>query len=262
HLLISPKKSKPGGSYVRDALGRGLEIASRTGGVNPYKYGIVGASDYHNGLSDSAEQAFVGTFGAIDPTRKLPDVEGFQQRLAAVKKAMASGAAAAAAGAPTGSEATPADPNESLYENGSGNLTGVWAEQNTRESIYAALRRKETFATSGTRLKLRFFGGWNYPPGLLASGDWVKTAYAAGVPMGGDLPAGSARTPQFALWALKDPDGANLDRLQVIKVWLEKGRHVEKIFDVALSNGRQVDPATGKAPPVGNTVDVKKATYE
>ena len=262
HLLISPKKSKPGGSYVRDALGRGLEIASRTGGVNPYKYGIVGASDYHNGLSDSAEQAFVGTFGAIDPTRKLPDVEGFQQRLAAVKKAMASGAAAAAAGAPTGSEATPADPNESLYENGSGNLTGVWAEQNTRESIYAALRRKETFATSGTRLRLRFFGGWNYSPKLLESPDWVKTAYAAGVPMGGDLPAPGGKAPRFALWALKDPDGANLDRLQVVKVWLEKGRHVEKIFDVALSNGRQVDPATGKAPPVGNTVDVKKATYE
>jgi hypothetical protein len=263
HLLISPQKSKPGGSYVRDALGRGLEIATRTNGVNPYKYGVVGASDFHNGLSDSAEQAFVGTFGAVDPTRKLPDVEGFQQRLEAVKKAMAgSGPKPATPDAKASTETTPADPSQSLYENGSGNLTGVWAEQNTRESIYAALRRKETFATSGTRLKLRFFGGWSYPSGLLSGRDWVKTAYSEGVPMGGDLPSGSGPAPQFALWAIKDPDGANLDRLQVVKVWLRDGRHVEKIFDVALSNGRKVDPATGKAPPVGNTVDLKKGTYQ
>lgn len=264
HLLISPqKKSKPEGSYVRDALGRGLEIATRTGGVNPYKYGIVGASDFHNGLSDSAEQAFVGTFGAIDPTRKLPDVEGFQQRLAEVQKAMAGAGPKPAAGSvPSATEATPADPAASLYENGSGNLTGVWAEQNTRESLYAALRRKETFATSGTRLRLRFFGGWNYSPKLLASADWVKTAYTAGVPMGSDLPEKTAKAPQFALWAIKDPDGANLDRLQVVKVWLKAGKHVEKIFDAALSNGRKVDPATGRAPAVGSTVDVKKATYE
>jgi len=258
HLLISPKKSKPGGSYVRDAIGRGLEIAARTDGANPYKYGFVGASDFHNGLSDSAENAFVGTFGAIDPTKSLPDIESFQQRLAVLKKSAA------------GDEATPADPNASLYENGSGNLTGVWAEENTRESIYGALRRKETFATSGTRLKLRFFGGWQFPAKLTKSPEWVKTAYAAGVPMGGDLPAagsaGSAGThtaaPTFALWAVKDPDGANLDRLQVVKVWLADGKHVEKIFDVALSNGRKVDRATGKAPPVGNTVDLKTASYK
>ena len=264
HLLISPqKKSKPGGSYVRDGLGRGLEIATRTGGANPYKYGFVGGSDFHNGLSDSAEQAFVGTFGAIDPTRKMPDIEGFQQRLAQVQKAMAgAGPKPNPAIAPSPGEATPADPGASLYENGSGNLTGVWAEQNTRESIYSALRRKETFATSGTRLRLRFFGGWNYSPQLLASADWVKTAYIAGVPMGSDLPANTGKAPEFVLWASKDPDGANLDRLQVVKVWLRDGKHVEKIFDVALSGGRKVDPVTGKAPPVGSTVDLQKATYE
>ena len=282
HLLISAQKSKPGGSYVRDALGRGLEIATRTGGVNPYKYGIVGASDYHNGLSDSAENAYVGTIGAIDPTKALPDVDAFQQRLAEVKKIMAAGAPKPAAGATPApgtspapgatpapaSDATPADPNASLYENGSGNLTGVWAEQNTRDSIYGALRRKETFATSGTRLRLRFFGGWNYPSKLTKNPDWVKTAYTSGVPMGGDLPAAEhtsatgSTAPKFALWAVKDPDGANLDRLQVVKVWLENGKHVEKIFDVALSNGRKVDPATGKAPAVGNTVDLQKATYQ
>jgi Protein of unknown function (DUF3604) len=258
HLLISPKKSNPSGSYVRDALGRGLEIAERTNGVNPYKYGIVGASDFHNGLSDSAENAYVGTVGAVDPTKALPDIDSFRQRLESVKLATKP----ADAGAPTAGDATPADPNASLYENGSGNLTGVWAEQNTRASIYGALRRKETFATSGTRLKLRFFGGWDYSPKLLASADWVKTAYSAGVPMGSDLPVGKATAPKFAVWAVKDPDGANIERLQVVKVWLLNGKHVEKIFDVALSNGRKVNPATGKAPPVGNTVDLQKATYQ
>lgn len=269
HLLISPKKSRPGGSYVRDALGRGLEIAGRTDGVNPFKYGFVGASDFHNGLSDSAENAFVGTFGAIDPTQKLPDIEAFQKRLAVLKIPLAA------------DSPTPADPNASLYENGSGNLTAVWAEENTRESIFSAFRRKETFATSGTRLKLRFFGGWQFPANLTRSADWVKTAYASGVPMGGDLPAASAQAggaagagtgtqaagthaaaPTFALWAVKDPDGANLDRLQVVKVWLADGKHVEKIFDVALSNERKVNRATGKVPAVGNTVDLKTGRYK
>jgi len=150
-----------------------------------------------------------------------------------------------------------------MYETGSGNLTGVWAERNTRESIFAALRRKETFATSGTRLKFRFFGGWEYGDGLLKRKDWVKEAYLRGVAMGGDLPRKPAgkETPTFAIWAVKDPAGANLDRLQVVKVWVENGKHVEKIWDVAVSNGRAVDPKTGRASPVGNTVDLQKATY-
>jgi hypothetical protein len=271
HLLISQAKSKPGGSYVRDALGRGLEIATRTNGVNPYKYGIVGASDFHNGLSDSAESAFVGTFGAIDPSKKLPDIEAFQQRFADLRQGYADlqAAGAQAKGATPDaaqSQAAATAANKvsfNLYENGSGNLTGVWAEQNTRESIYDALRRKETFATSGTRLKFRFFGGWSFDQAALRVEDWVQKAYAQGVPMGGDLPAkpANAKAPAFVLWSVKDPDGANLDRLQIVKVWLRDGKHVERLFDVALSNGRKVDAKTGKAPVVGNTVDLKTATY-
>jgi hypothetical protein len=157
-----------------------------------------------------------------------------------------------------------AEINYSLYENGSGNLTGVWAEQNTRESIYDAFRRKETFATSGTRLKFRFFGGWDWSGDLLKAQNWVQTAYSQGTPMGGDLPAKpeNAAAPKFAVWAIKDPDGANLDRVQVVKVWVEDGKHVEKIFDVALSKGRKVDARTGKAPAVGSTVNLKTATYK
>src|SRR6185295_1237128 len=110
-------------------------------------------------------------------------------------------------------------------------------EENTRESIYSAFRRKETFATSGTRLKLRFFGGWQYPATLLQNAEWIKTAYAQGVTMGADLPKRDtqAKAPTFVAWAAKDPDSGNLDRIQVIKVLLRNGKAEEKIFDVALS---------------------------
>jgi hypothetical protein len=255
HLLISQAKSKPGGSYVRDALGRGLEIATRTNGVNPYKYGVVGASDFHNGLSDSAENAYVGTIGAADPSKKLPDIGAFEQRLEDFRQSNP---------APAATNPGAAKLSFNIYENGSGNLTGVWAEQNTRESIYDAMRRKETFATSGTRLKFRLFGGWSFPAGILKGPDWVKQAYAQGVPMGSDLPAkpAGAAAPHFVIWSVKDPDGANLDRAQIVKVWLHEGKHVEKLFDVALSNGRKVDRKTGKAPAVGSTVDLKAATYK
>jgi len=242
HLLISQKKSKPEGSYVRDALGRGLEIAERTGGLNPYKYGIIGASDFHNGLSTSSEEAFVGTFGGVDPTGPLPNVKDFFKDFGEARKIVAA----------------------NVYETSSGNLTGVWAERNTREAIYDAFRRKETFATSGTRLRVRFFGGWDYPIAAPTDSHWVSNAYSKGVPMGGDLPDKPAKTqsPRFIAWAVKDPNGANLDRLQVIKIWLQDGKHVERVYELALSNGRRVDPRTGKAPAVGNTVDLKSATYK
>jgi uncharacterized protein DUF3604 len=242
HLLTSPKKSKPEGSYVRDALGRGLEIAQRTGGANPFKFGVVGASDFHNGLSTSSEDAYVGTVGGIDPTRPLPTIEDFTKRFGEARTLLSA----------------------NVYESSSGNLTGVWAEENTRESLYDAFRRKETFATSGTRLKPRFFGGWDYSASLTRDPQWVKRAYAGGVPMGGDLPAkpAGARAPTFIAWGVKDPNGANLDRLQVIKIWLQDGKHVERIYDLALSGGRKSDSRTGKAPAVGSTVDVKTATYK
>ena len=188
---------------MRDALGRGLEIATRTNGVNPYKYGVVGASDFHNGLSDSAENAYVGTIGAADPSKKLPDIGAFEQRLEDFRQSNP---------APAATNPGAAKLSFNIYENGSGNLTGVWAEQNTRESIYDAMRRKETFATSGTRLKFRLFGGWSFPAGILKGPDWVKQAYAQGVPMGSDLPAkpAGAAAPHFVIWSVKDPDGANL----------------------------------------------------
>lgn len=219
------------GSYVREGLGRGLLFKEKLG-ANPYKVGFVGATDLHGSLSSTSEKEYNGNI----TTRKT-------------------------------------DPNISLgYKKGNGvinlnfgtgNLTGAWAEENTRESIFNALRRKETFATSGTRLKFRFFGGWNFPKDIFKNENWVKAAYAGGVPMGADLPAKSAssKAPSFIVWAIKDPSHANLDRIQVVKVWTKSGVHHEKVFDVALSDGRKADPKTGKAPAVGNTVDLKTATY-
>jgi hypothetical protein len=113
----------------------------------------------------------------------------------------------------------------------------VWADENTRDSIFDALKRKETFATSGTKIKVRFFGGWNYDSKLLTKADWAKTAYAQGTTMGSDLPAkpSDKAKPRFVVWAIKDPNGVNLDRAQVVKVWLKDGGYAEKIFNVALS---------------------------
>jgi hypothetical protein len=147
---------------------------------------------------------------------------------------------------------------------GSAGATAVWAEENTRASIFDAMKRKETYGTSGTLIRLRFFGGWDYPADLVKDSDFVQQAYDYGVPMGSDLPeiTAAGKAPTFAVWALKDPESGNLDRIQIIKGWVNKwGRASEKIYDVALSDGRAVDPKTGKAPPVGNTVDIKKATY-
>jgi hypothetical protein len=240
-------KPKFAGSYVRDAWGRGLVIQAKVG-ANPFKMGVVGASDIHNGLSVSDEDAYASGISGLDPKTMLP-----------------SGAAAEAAlgmnGATEARRPSGQKPNDPLQFS-SAAITGVWAEENTRNAIFAALKRKESFATSGTRIRLRMFGGWGYPQGLVRKADWVAEAYARGVPMGSDLPAKPAKAlaPRFVFQALKDPDGANLDRIQVIKVWLDHGRYREKVYDVALSGGRK-DDANGHAPPVGNTVDLKSGKY-
>ena len=146
---------------------------------------------------------------------------------------------------------------------GTPGATGVWADQNTREGIFDALKRKESFGTSGPLIRVRFFGGWNYKKNMAKTEDFAEQGYQGGVPMGGDLPnmPKSAKAPTFAAWALKDPQSGNLDRVQIIKGWYDNGYPREKIYDIVWSGDRKRDPATGKLPPVGNTVDVGKATY-
>ena len=146
----------------------------------------------------------------------------------------------------------------------SAGTTAVWAEENTREGIWNGMMSKETYGTSGTMIRLRFFGGWDYPKGLVKDKNFIKTAYKNGVPMGQDLPTQEdAKAPIFAVWAQKDPESGNLDRVQIIKVWpnAANGLPMGKIYDVAWSDDRKPDAKTGKLPPVGNTVDVTTATY-
>ena len=140
-------------------------------------------------------------------------------------------------------------------------LGGVWAEENTRESIFAAMQRKETFGTSGVRIKVRLFGGWDFHPDVLNQKDWVKTGYETAYRWAATFPKKAGKAPTFIVWAVKDPDDGNLDRIQIIKGWTKSGQIFEKVYDVAWSGGRKPDPVTGKVPPVGNTVDVKNATY-
>ncbi len=259
-LLGSGGASKVDGSFVRQALGRGMVIESKVG-ANPFKLGFVAASDFHNGLSDSIEGAYAGNGAAsTDPRVNLPELEHARKILTQQPGSMKGAIEEFERRRQSGG--IPQQQVGQLNWSGAG-LTGVWAEENTRASIYAALRRKETFATSGTQMRVRMFGGWDLPDNMRSSAEWVRLAYRTGVPMGGDLPALGAGqgAPSFVLEAAKDPAGANLDRIQIVKLWLDGGSYKEKVFEIAWSSERRRDPKTGKLPAVRNTVDLKTATY-
>jgi hypothetical protein len=217
------------GSYARQALKDGLTM-QETRGYNPYKFGFVGGSDSHNTGSPYRQTNFYGGHGINDGT--------IETRM-------------------SGHLFTGMDVR---YENPAG-LTGVWAEENTRASLWDAMYRKETFGTSGPRIRIRFFGGWGYDEGTLNGKDWVKGAYKGGVPMGADLSPPKAKAPSFVVWAVKDPTSGNLDRIQIVKGWTKNGQSFEKIYDVVWSGDRKPDEWTGKVPPIESTVDIDKATY-
>jgi len=222
--------SRINNGYVRRALTDGVGFQEMMG-ANPWKIGIVAGADSHDAFSDNEEFNYTGVHGNTDNTPKIRLTSG-----------------TTVAGEPPKHFTTPG-------------TTAVWAPENTREAIYDGIKSKETYGTSGTFIRLRFFGGWNYPSDLVKDSDFVKQAYEYGVPMGQDLPMKSGKAPTFAVWALKDPESANLDRVQIVKGWYKDGHPWEKVYDVAWSDGRKVDAKTGKLPPVGNTVDIKNASY-
>ncbi len=232
NLPIQGDKSR--GSFYRQGLGTGMYL-EQTVGTNPYKMGVVAGADFHSGYQGNEEFGYNGGHGFIDdtPAKRLNPVVGLSGGLTA--------------------------------DLGSAGTTAVWAEENTREGIWDAMASKETYGTSGTMIRLRFFGGWDFSKNLDQDRRFVEKAYDSGVPMGGDLPdkPSRAKAPTFAVWALKDPESGNLDRVQIIKVWNHPahGLPMEKIYDVAWSDDREPDPDTGKLPSVGNTVDPKTATY-
>jgi hypothetical protein len=219
--------------YARSALKLGLEYEN-TLGVNPFKVGLIASTDGHNTISTTEEDNFFG---------KFPESEPGPERM---ENAMAA---------------------DQLWKNWrivSSGYAAVWAKENTREAIFDAMKRREVYATTGSRIQVRFFGGWAFEQDDIYSPNYLDRGYSAGVPMGGDLTEAPNNTaPSFMIAAVKDPNGANLDRVQVVKGWLDKkGKLHEKVYDVAWSGHRKIDTESGKLPAVGNTVDLESATYK
>lgn len=226
--------------YAREAWKRGMTYAASLG-VNPFKFGVIGSTDSHTGLATTQEDNFFGKVTMVEPTS---DPVRFQEAI-------------------TG-RFTPDDPSDDITHAQAlaSGLAAVWARENTREAIWDAFERKEVFATTGTRIRVRVFAGWDFIVDDLNRSNFAEHGYASGVPMGGDLSAApNGKSPTLLIRALRDPDGANLDRVQVIKGWIDgAGKTREQVFDVAWS-GERKPGNDGKLPPVGNTVNVAEATF-
>jgi hypothetical protein len=220
--------------YARAALRNGLKLEQELG-VNPYKFGMIGSTDAHTGLAAIDEDNFWGKFATSEPSPTRAT-----HPLVKAENGVIMG-----------------------WEETASGYAGVWATENTREALFDAMQRKEVYATTGPRMVVRFFGGWGFQAGDANTRNPAAVGYTKGVPMGGDLSnASDGKSPSFLVAALKDPIGANLDRVQIIKGWLDaKNETHEKIYEVVWSGDRKVDPKTGKLPPVGDTVDVPNATY-
>jgi hypothetical protein len=219
--------------YGREALKNGLLLESRLG-TNPYKFGIVGSTDSHTALATAEEDNFFGKHSGSEPSPDRMNHPFTETKFGKIEG----------------------------WETVASGLAAVWATENTREGIFDAMARKEVYGTTGPRMRVRFFGGWDYTLDDFNSRQPAVRGYEKGVPMGGDLSKQKGNNaPTFMVYALRDPIGANLDRIQIIKGWLDaKGKTHEKVYDVAWSDNRKPN-AKGKLPPVGNTVDVKNATW-
>ena len=234
--------SEPKGSYAREALLDGLALAD-SGITNAYQFGLVGATDTHVGASSLDESNFFSKVGLLD-------ADG--ERRGSVPMDAGEVEVIRAAGRVNVQEIDGRDYATGAYETWSASgLTGVWAEENTRDALYAALRRKEVFATSGPRIKIRLFAGYDYD-----ADDRLADRYAKGVPMGAELHGADGRAPTLVASALRDPSSAALQRLQIIKGWVVGGQTNEQVYDVACSDGGQVDPKTHRCPDNGASVNL------
>jgi len=222
--------------YAREALKTGLVLEQKLG-VNPFKFGMIGSTDSHTSMSTAEEENFFGKHSGVEP-------EPHRWEHVVIE-------------AP--------DPNFTVmgWQQAASGYAAVWAAENTREAIFDAMMRKETYATTGSRMTVRFFGGWNFTAADTETRLPANAGYSKGVPMGGDLRKGPAnKAPSFLVAALKDPYSGNLDRIQIVKGWLNAdGKTEERVYDVVWSGDRQAD-ADGTLPPVGNTVNVSKATLD
>jgi hypothetical protein len=229
------KEEMLAGEYAREALKRGLMLEAKLG-TNPYKFGMVGATDSHTGLATAEEENFFGKSVSVEPSKDRVSHPFIKSELGEI-------------------------PGDLSVASG---YQGVWATENTRAALFDAMLRKETYATTGPRIPVRFFGGWDYSDDDLRSRAPAFRGYEKGVPMGGDLPPASEGkiAPTFMVYALRDPVGANLDRIQIVKGWLNPdGRTMERVYDVAVSDGRKIDVDGRCRTPVGNTVDLEAANW-
>jgi hypothetical protein len=223
------------GEYAREALKRGLMLDAKFG-TNPYKFGMVGATDSHTALATAEEENYFGKSVSVEPSKTRISHPFIESKLGKIEG----------------------------YEPVASGYQGVWATENTRAALFDAMVRKETYATTGPRIPVRFFGGWDYSDDDLRSRAPAFRGYEKGVPMGGDLPPASQGkgAPVFMVYALRDPVGANLDRIQIVKGWIDKdGKTQERVYDVAVSDGRAIDADGRCKTPVGNTVDIEAANW-
>ncbi|MBW2275702.1 MAG: DUF3604 domain-containing protein [Deltaproteobacteria bacterium] len=223
------------GEYAREALKQGLKLEAKLG-YNPYKFGFGGATDSHTSLTTADEDNFFGKSASVEPSADRVSHPFVKSELGTFE-------------------------GYTLVASG---YTGIWAHENSRSALFDAMKRRETYGTTGPRMTVRFFGGWRYEDQDALANDLARPGYAKGVPMGGDLPrAGKGdRAPTFLVAALRDPQSANLDRIQIVKGWMdEKGELHERVHDVAVSDGRKIGPDGRCKEPVGNTVDLESATW-
>ena len=220
------------GEYAREALKRGLALEARLG-TNPYKFGMVGSTDSHTSLATAQEDNFFGKHTGVEPSPHRLNNPVMKTEHGVIMD----------------------------WEQVASGLAAVWATENTREAIFDAMARKETYATTGSRPMVRFFGGWDYTEADLNNRQPAFAGYAKGVPMGGDLTAApDGKAPTFMAYAVRDPIGANLDRIQIVKGWHDGKELHEEVYDVAWSGDRRIG-ANGKLPPVGNTVNSVTASW-
>ena len=248
-----PTYSKPSGSYVREAYLNGLTLEFTKQG-NPYKFGLIGSSDTHTGAGAFDESNYWSKVGILDgdPENRgstplaQENIERLDNYMRAFNQPRSTVTLDQGEYANTG-----------FTQWGASGLAAVWAEENTRDSIFKAFKRKETFATTGTRIAVRFFGGYNLSSIDLNSEMLVSQAYQKGVTMGSDLVGDGDKTPEFIVWAQRDKNGAPLQRVQIIKGWIDaSGRTHEKVFDVVCSDGLKVDPVTNRCPDNGAKVNI------
>jgi len=239
---LNPKKPEMlPHEYARSALRIGLEQEQKLG-ANPFKFGMIGSTDSHTSLATTREENYFGKFAGSEPGSE----HRFDDLVSQDLRENADGSL-----------------NVYHWETLASGLAGVWARENTRAAIWDAMARKEVYATTGTRMLVRVFAGWDFKPDEVQRPDFVPQGYQRGVPMGGDLSAAPAGAkPKFMVRALRDVDGANLDRIQIIKGWVDAdGKSHERIFDIAVSDGRKIDEDGRCKTPVGDTVDVPNASY-